>query len=493
VGEDVPDNWCEKIKSAAETGTSSDVEIDHNGRKFQCTLTPVENEDYVNIYGRDITERRRAEDLLRVRLELMEFSSSHSVAELLQKTLDLTGELTGSPIGFYHFVDRDQKNLSLQAWSTRTLEEYCKAEGKGMHYSIEEAGVWVDCVREKKAVIHNDYATLLHRKGLPQGHAELVRELVVPILNSGNVVAILGVGNKPANYDDKDTEVVTYFAEIAWEIAERKRSEEILKSYAEKLETEVNERTRELREAQEKLVRQEKLAMLGQLSGSVSHELRNPLGVISNAVYYLNMIRPEMDEKMRRYLEIIDKETHTADKIITDLLDYSRIKSLDREPAVVSDLVGDVLKRFPTPQGVDLVLKIPKNLPKVHTDPTHLGQVLGNLIMNAYQAMPTASLPEGPGCTLTITARQVDSSGFTTGDGRTYVAIAVKDSGVGIAPEHLSKIFEPLFTTKARGIGLGLAICKSLVEANGGQIEVQSELGQGSTFTIYVPIYKETR
>jgi signal transduction histidine kinase len=210
-------------------------------------------------------------------------------------------------------------------------------------------------------------------------------------------------------------------------------------------------------------------------------------------VYYLNMIRPEMDEKMRRYLEIIDKETHTADKIITDLLDYSRIKSLDREPAVVSDLVGDALKRFPAPQGVDLVVKIPKNLPKIHTDPTHFGQVLGNLIMNAYQAMPTASLPEGPGCTLTITARKVVSSGFSARDGRTYVAIAIKDSGVGIAPEHLNKIFEPLFTTKARGIGLGLAICKSLVEANGGQIEVQSEMGQGSTFTIYVPVYKEAR
>jgi PAS domain S-box-containing protein len=174
----------------------------------------------------DITERKRAEELIRIRLSLLEFAASHSLEELLQKTLDEVGALTGSPIGFYHFVERDQKTLSLQAWSTQTMKEFCKAEGKGLHYSIDQAGVWVDCVHEGRPVIHNDYSALSHRKGMPAGHAPVIRELVVPILRSDQIVAILGIGNKPTDYNDKDVEVVSYLADVAWEITERKLMEE---------------------------------------------------------------------------------------------------------------------------------------------------------------------------------------------------------------------------------------------------------------------------
>ncbi|GIK40070.1 MAG: hypothetical protein BroJett011_39030 [Chloroflexota bacterium] len=176
----------------------------------------------------DITERRRAERIIQLRLRLMEFAATHSLEELLQKTLDEVGELTNSPIGFYHFVEADQKTLSLQAWSTRTVAEFCQAEGQGLHYPIDQAGVWVDCVRERRAVIHNDYQSLPHRKGLPEGHAPVMRELVVPILRDERIVAILGVGNKPQNYTDADAEVAAYVADLAWEITERKRAEEAL-------------------------------------------------------------------------------------------------------------------------------------------------------------------------------------------------------------------------------------------------------------------------
>jgi diguanylate cyclase (GGDEF)-like protein/PAS domain S-box-containing protein len=146
----------------------------------------------------------------------------------MQQALDEIGHATASPIGFYHFVEPDQKTLSLQAWSTRTEKEFCKAEGKGMRYSIDQAGVWVDCVRQRKPVIHNDYASLPHRKGLPDGHAEVIRELVVPVLRQERVVSILGVGNKPTDYDDKDVELVAYIADVVWEIVRRKRAEEKL-------------------------------------------------------------------------------------------------------------------------------------------------------------------------------------------------------------------------------------------------------------------------
>ncbi len=182
--------------------------------------------EFHSVYTRDITERKQTEQILQLRLRVMEFAATHSLEELLQKTLDEVGELTNSPIGFYHFVEADQRTLSLQAWSTRTLDEFCQAEGKGLHYPIDQAGVWTDCVRERRPVIHNDYQALPHRKGLPEGHAQVMRELVVPILRGDYIVAILGVGNKAQAYTEKDVEAVSYAADVAWEITERKRAEE---------------------------------------------------------------------------------------------------------------------------------------------------------------------------------------------------------------------------------------------------------------------------
>ena len=122
-----------------------------------------------------------------------------------------------------------KKTLSLQVWSTRTLKEFCNAEGSGMHYNIYAAGVWVDCVHQRKPVIHNNYKALAHRKGMPHGHAEVVREIVVPTLREGSIKSILGVGNKPTDYDEKDVLLVSYIADIIWEIIERKRADETLK------------------------------------------------------------------------------------------------------------------------------------------------------------------------------------------------------------------------------------------------------------------------
>lgn len=176
----------------------------------------------------DITDRKRGEKVLQARYDLIDFAASHSLEEILVKTLDVVTELTNSAIGFYHFVEKDQNTLSLQAWSTRTAREFCKAQAKGAHYPIADAGVWVDCVRERRPVIHNDYESLPNRKGTPEGHAQVVRELVVPILRESRIVAILGIGNKPHDYTDSDVEQVSYLADVAWEIVERKRAVDVL-------------------------------------------------------------------------------------------------------------------------------------------------------------------------------------------------------------------------------------------------------------------------
>jgi diguanylate cyclase (GGDEF)-like protein/PAS domain S-box-containing protein len=178
----------------------------------------------------DITERKHNETIFQVRLELLEFAAAHSLDEVMQRALDEITLFTDSAIGFYHFVEPDQKTLSLQTWSTRTLQEFCKIEGKGMHYKIDKAGIWVDCIKQGMPVIHNNYPALpaSRRKGLPEGHAEVTRELVVPVYRAGKVVSILGVGNKPTDYTEKDVESVSYLADITWEIIERKKTEQIL-------------------------------------------------------------------------------------------------------------------------------------------------------------------------------------------------------------------------------------------------------------------------
>ena len=181
---------------------------------------------------RDITESKRLSEITAIRLRLLEFSISHSLPDLLRATLDEAEALTGSRIGFYHFLEPDQTNLSLQAWSTNTVLYMCKTEpASGSHYPLDKAGVWVDCVRQRRAVIHNDYESLPYRKGLPEGHAAVIRELVVPVIRGDLIVALLGVGNKTHDYDQMDIEALTTLGDIVWEMIENKRSaEDLLKS-----------------------------------------------------------------------------------------------------------------------------------------------------------------------------------------------------------------------------------------------------------------------
>jgi two-component system cell cycle sensor histidine kinase/response regulator CckA len=218
------------IGRALATGAMQLIEYDvvmPDGRRrwFEQRIAPINAAEVLAI-SRDITERRRAETLTLTRLHLLEYAATHNLEELLQEALDCLCELAASPVGFFHFVALDQRTLSLHAWSTRTLREFCTADGKWLHYGVDQAGVWADALRTRQPIVHNDFATVSDRKGMPEGHAELVRELVVPILRQERVVAILGVGNKSTAYGDDDVTLVADLADLAWEIAERRRVEE---------------------------------------------------------------------------------------------------------------------------------------------------------------------------------------------------------------------------------------------------------------------------
>ena len=200
------------------------------------TLFLMVNRRLIGDLERDVTARTKVEDILRMRLALWEYAATHTVSELMQKALDEIEPIMGSPIGFYHFVQEDQTTLSLQAWSTRTLREFCTAEGIGMHYDLDRAGVWADSVRERKPIIHNDYASLPNRKGMPAGHAKIIRELIVPTLRAGNVVSVLGVGNKPTEYNAKDADLLSDISDIIWTVIDHKRTEEKIQGLQAKLQ-----------------------------------------------------------------------------------------------------------------------------------------------------------------------------------------------------------------------------------------------------------------
>lgn len=224
-----------------EVKTRHAMLFDGHHRTKDGRLVPVEisanylehrGTSYVLALVRDITERRRHEAVNASRLHLVQFSQTHSLDELLEETLNEAEKLTGSTLGFYHLMEEDQVTLTRQAWSTRTKAAPCRAEGGREHGPITEAGVWADCVRQRRPVVHNDYPALTDKKGLPPGHAEVRRELVVPVFRGETISAVLGVGNKPTDYDERDVEVISLVASLAREIAERKRVEEALQASA---------------------------------------------------------------------------------------------------------------------------------------------------------------------------------------------------------------------------------------------------------------------
>ena len=261
------------------------------------------------------------------------------------------------------------------------------------------------------------------------------------------------------------------FKEIGRRVADGLSSVLFLRDLRES-EERLRQKIVELQAAQEELVRKEKLAILGLLAGSVGHELRNPLGVMSNAVYFLKMVLEEADETVQEYLGIIKKEIDTSLRIITDLLDFARTKPPKLQTVTARAIIDESLGRCTLPNNVELDDEVPATIPPLKVDPLQIGQVLQNLITNGVQAMPA-------GGTLSLRGSREDVD---------TVRLEIADTGEGISPENIKKLFQPLFTTKARGIGLGLVVCRNLTETHGGRIEVRSEPGKGTVFAVLLPV-----
>jgi signal transduction histidine kinase len=218
-----------------------------------------------------------------------------------------------------------------------------------------------------------------------------------------------------------------------------------------------------------RLQRSERLAAIGQVAGGVAHELRNPLNVVKTSVYYLLNARNPTAEKKAEHLSRIERHVVLADGVITALSSFAKMPVPAMAPFSIAQCVREALENNPLPDHVQVALDFPASLPPALADADQVRIVFANLIRNAREAMPE-------GGRLTISAR-VAAGG---------VEVAIADNGVGIAPEHLGRVMEPLYSTKARGLGLGLALARAILDKNQGALRVASERGKGSTFTVFL-------
>jgi signal transduction histidine kinase len=306
--------------------------------------------------------------------------------------------------------------------------------------------------------------------------SKIAENLVV----GGEVMGIVEI------YSDRDNPYLKKRNHLTKTLAERIGSalrqielEQSLRHYYEQLEKDVELRTKDLEQVQEKLIRSERLAAVGELASGVGHELRNPLNVIRNCAYLLNMaLSDKGDEEAANTLKVLDKQIDIANKIVTDLLDFTRIRPPAQSKVDLGIIIKESLSWITIPEHITVKANLNGHSPLVNTDGEQISRVFSNIISNAVQAM-SGPAPASPGVL-----------GIDIGTDESFAWIRFKDTGCGISEENMHKIFEPLFTTKPKGIGLGLAISKRLVEQNSGKIEVTSQVGEGTTFTVKLPLGK---
>lgn len=334
-------------------------------------------------------------------------------------------------------------------------------------------------LKEKRPIRIENIGEDPRSAGFPSHHPVMKSFLGVPIIVGERVVGSYyfceKVDGESFTKDDEDI-LLSLSADAALAI-ERAELFDRIARHEEELEKIVEERTKELKDAHEELLRKEKLAIMGQMAGSVAHEIKNPLAGIKGAIHYLKSRMKDGDKKVMEYLEMMDHEINVTSKIITDLLDFSRVRPPERQQVDAGNLVSEALEAARPADNIKVKLDLGADLPKVYIDRIQIRLVFCNIITNAAHAMMNN------GGSLTIRTSIAE-----TGSDDKHLDISFADTGCGIPKEHIDKIFQPLFTTKRGGIGLGLALSKGFVEANGGKIGLESEVGKGTTFTISLPL-----
>jgi len=359
-----------------------------------------------------------------------------------------------------------------QVWRERFGSEYERFK-VGEFYHLPWSDPWV-----RKRFARGTVSSKLSQESMVDWNPEDL--LYAPLrLANGQIVGILSIddpvdGKRPTKESLAPLELFIHQAAVAIENAQLfqqlRQTKNQLRQYADRLEMKVKERTQELVEAQNKLVKSERLAAIGEVAAMVGHDLRNPLTGIAGATYYLkNKLGSRMDQKAGEMFELIEKDIEYSNKIVTDLLDYSREMQLELREITPREIVSEALSSVRIPENITVLNHANGEL-KMRVDVKKLQRVFINLIKNAVDAMPC-------GGKLTIKSKKANGN----------VEISFADTGAGIPHEILGKLWTPFLTTKAKGMGLGLPICRRIVEAHGGKIAVRSNTKEGTTFTVRVP------
>ena len=276
-------------------------------------------------------------------------------------------------------------------------------------------------------------------------------------------------------YRDEDGAPVRMIGTV-YDITDQRAAEKELDAYREGLEDLVDERTAELKKAQVELVRSERLATLGQLTATVSHELRNPLGAMRPSLYLIKRKMPEGDVKLGDAVKRIDRNIDRCDHIIDELLDFTRITVLDKQEVEIRAWLDSILNDIAIPEKVSVVRHYEENEMNVFLDRGRFRRALINVIDNAYQAALEKVDSENP-C-IEIAVEQSEER----------VCFRVTDNGVGIPDDVKARIFEPLFSTKGFGVGLGMPTVRQILEQHHGGIEIESTPGEGTTVMLWIPL-----
>lgn len=258
------------------------------------------------------------------------------------------------------------------------------------------------------------------------------------------------------------------------------KHEQEIQRYRENLEVLVRERTRDLEAAQQTLIRAERLAALGQLTATVSHELRNPLASMRPSLQVIKRKLPDAEDKARQAIDRIERNITRCDQIIEEMLDFTRIRDLTLAPVALDSWLAETLADQKAPEGIRIVREFGLGDLQVNLDPDRLRRAVINVFDNACHAMEERRMQETGNYQpqLTVSTQRGD-------EGR--VEIEFVDNGPGMPEEVLAHIFEPLFSTKGFGVGLGMPTVKQIMEQHGGGIAVRSQTGQGTQVILWLP------
>ena len=404
---------------------------------------------------KDISQQKKIEQVLDSSLHLNDLLKSYSENEIIDFGLEESVRLTDSTIGFFHFVNEDQETISLTTWSKQT-QEICNVPELITHYPMKEAGTWVDCFYTKKAVVHNNYHNLKHKKGLPEGHFPLNRYVTLPVLEDEKVVVIFGVGNKSVDYSQTDVDLLNIYADNIWKVIKRKRLEDKLR---------------------------ETIQVKDRFFSIISHDLRSPF---NGLLGLSDLICKKVKDKDLGSLDMISEELYhtssTTYKLVENLLTWARIQTNSIEMNKTNFKLIEVVKDVEDQQAAALAEKEIKFVAafdssiELIADVNMIQTVLRNLVSNAIKFTHV----KGKVCINAIIE-----------EGKTICSVT--DNGVGIEEEVIGKLFSLTEknscpgTNNEMGTGLGLILCEEFIKNHGGKIWVESELGKGSTFYFSIP------